>query len=137
MGSGSQKSTLTTLMSDMTSFQTQNRETRHSRRWRLSLTLTALMVLVTAPAYGQQGGDRGQVVTLEGTRIQGEQELPTVLYLVPWQPVASEGPAPMERRLMTGEAPALLEREDFRRQLRYHQTQPELTSDPRSQDTQE
>lgn len=125
------------LMSDMTSLRTQKRGTRHSRRWRLSLTLAALMVLVTAPALGQQGDDQGQVVTLEGTRIQGEQELPTVLYLVPWQAVASEGPAPMERRLMTGEAPTLVEREDFRRRLRYHQTQPELTSDQRSQDTQE
>lgn len=124
-------------MSDMTSFRTQKRETRHSRRWRLSLTLAALMVLITAPAHGQQGDNQGQVVTLEGTRIQGEQELPTVLYLVPWQPVASEGPAPMERRLMTGEAPALVEREDFRRRLRYHHTQPELTSDQRSQDIQE
>ncbi|MFC4257965.1 hypothetical protein ACFOZ5_02840 [Marinobacter lacisalsi] len=121
----------------MTSFKTQKRETRHSRRWRLSVTLPALMVLATAPAFGQQGNDQGQVVTLEGTRIQGEQELPTVLYLVPWQPVASEGPAPMERRLMTGETPALVERGDFRRRLRYHQTQPELTSDQRSQDIQE
>jgi hypothetical protein len=95
------------------------------------------MVLITAPALGQQGDGQGQVVTLEGTRIQGQQELPTVLYLVPWQPVASEGPAPMERRLMTGEAPTLVEREDFRRRLRYHQTQSELTSDQRSQDIQE
>jgi hypothetical protein len=95
------------------------------------------MVLVAVPTFGQQGGDQGQVVTIEGARIQGEQELPTVLYLVPWQPVASEGPAPMERRLMTGESPALVERESFRRQLRYHQALPELTSDQRSQDIQE
>ena len=122
-------------MSDMTSFRTQKRETRHSRRYRLSIPLTALMVLASTFASGQQ--ENGQVVTIEGTRIQGEQELPTVLYLVPWQPVASEGPAPMERRLMTGEAPSLLEREDFGRHLRYHQTQPEHTSDQRSQDTQE
>ncbi|GGY85831.1 hypothetical protein GCM10007071_36530 [Marinobacter zhanjiangensis] len=121
----------------MTSFRTQKRETRHSQRWRLSLTLLSLTVLVAAPAFGQGNGNQDQVVTIEGTRIQGEQELPTVLYLVPWQPVASKGPAPMERRLMTGQAPALQEREDFRRRLRYHQTQPELTSDQRSQDTQE
>ncbi|MFL1406935.1 hypothetical protein ACJO2E_16475 [Marinobacter sp. M1N3S26] len=93
--------------------------------------MTVLMLLAAGPAQSQQKG--GQVVTIEGTRIQGEQEMPTVLYLVPWQPVASEGPEPMERRLMTGETPAPLERENFRRRLDYHQTR----LDSRSQDTQE
>ena len=122
-----------THMSDMTSLRTQKRETRHSRATRLPVVLAALTALTVAPAHGQSQADTGQVVTIEGTRIQGEQELPTVLYLVPWQPVASEGPAPMERRLMTGEPPALLERENFRRRLEYHQTR----LDERSQDTQE
>ncbi len=121
------------LMSDMNNVRTQKRETRHSRHGRMSLTLTVLMLLIAGPAQSQQAGGQGQVVTIEGTRIQGEQELPTVLYLVPWQPVASEGPEPMERRLMTGETPAPLERENFRRRLDYHQTRLES----RSQDTQE
>ena len=126
-----------THMSDMTSLRTQKRETRHSRATRLPVVLAALTALTVAPAHGQSQADTGQVVTIEGTRIQGEQELPTVLYLVPWQPVASEGPAPMERRLMTGEFPSLVDREDFQRRLRYHQSQPQPTSEQRSQDTQE
>lgn len=120
-------------MSDMTSFKTQKRETRHSRPGWMSFILMAVALLVAAPAHSQPTGGADQVVTIEGARIQGEQELPTVLYLVPWQPVASEGPEPMERRLMTGEPPALVERENFRRQLDYHQTR----LDSRSQDTQE
>lgn len=120
-------------MNDMNNARSQKRETRHSRHGRMSLTLTVLMLLVSGPVCSQQADSQGQVVTIEGTRIQGEQELPTVLYLVPWQPVASEGPEPMERRLMTGEPPALLERENFRRRLEYHQTR----LDERSQDTQE
>ncbi|WP_417548202.1 hypothetical protein [Marinobacter segnicrescens] len=120
-------------MSDMTSLRTQKRESRHSHYRGMSLVLTAMALMVAGPAHSQPRDEQGEVVTIEGTRIQGEQELPTVLYLVPWQPVASEGPEPMERRLMTGEPPASLERENFRRRLDYHRTRLE----PRSQDTQE
>ncbi|MGM0571195.1 hypothetical protein [Marinobacter sp.] len=112
---------------------TGNRETRHSRYRRISLVFPLLILLVAGPAHSQQAGDQGRVVTIEGARIQGEEELPTVLYLVPWQPVASRGPEPMERHLVTGEPPAPVERENFRRRLDYHQTR----LDPRSQDTQE
>lgn len=120
-------------MSDMTSERTQKRESRHSRSGRMPLALTVLMSLITNPAFSQQDGEQGQVVTIEGTRIQGEQELPTVLYLVPWQEVSSTGPESMERRLMTDEPKVLLERENFTRRLEYHQ----IRLDERSQDTQE
>lgn len=121
------------LMSDLSNVRMQKRETRHSRPGGMSLVLTVLMLLTVGPVHSQPSGDQGQVVTIEGARIQGEQELPTVLYLVPWQPVASSGPEPMERRLMTGEPPVQVERENFRRRLDYHQTRIET----RSQDIQE
>lgn len=124
-------------MSDMTFTKSQKREAGHSRPRPLALICLAMLMTTAPPLLAQaqtrEGAGEGRVVTIEGTRIQGEQELPTVLYLVPWQPVNSRGPEPMERQLMTGETPEPLEREAFRRQLDYHQTRLEQ----RSRNTQE
>lgn len=62
-----------------------------------------------------------EVITIEGTRIRGNQESPTILYLVPWQApevVALDAPAAslaIERPLKP------LERSEFKRLIRYHQ----------------
>ena len=42
--------------------------------------LSLLLLIIAFPCVAQDG-----VVTIEGTRIRGDQEVPTVLYLVPWQ----------------------------------------------------
>jgi len=63
-----------------------------------------------------------QVITIEGTRIRGNQELPTVLYIVPWQ-------APKVHQLETPESSLAsqrpikkIERDSFKRLVSYHQT---------------
>ena len=40
--------------------------------------LSLLLLIIAFPCVAQDG-----VVTIEGTRIRGDQEVPTVLYLVP------------------------------------------------------
>ncbi|PCM45488.1 hypothetical protein [Marinobacter sp. ANT_B65] len=84
----------------------------------------AFLAAVLLPCYetvhAQDSGLTPEVVTIEGTRIQGDQEVPTVMYLVPWQPPkVGELRAPDEQ-LMVEQAFAPLERYDFQRLVRYH-----------------
>lgn len=60
------------------------------------------------------------IITIEGTRIRGNQELPTVLYLVPWQaPDIQELDAPTQS--FTVQRPiSMIERGEFRRLLEYY-----------------
>lgn len=66
-------------------------------------------------------------IELEGTAIIGNQELPKVLYIVPWKP--SELPQLNEPPLQTliDEALAPVDREVFRREVDYHDA---LASNP-------
>lgn len=62
-----------------------------------------------------------EVLTIEGTRIRGNQELPTILYLIPWkEPELRQLEAP-EQSLAVKQTLEPLEREDFRRLVEYHQ----------------
>jgi hypothetical protein len=77
--------------------------------------LACLAAAIHAPAQAQER------IQMEGIEITGSQELPRVLYIVPWQtaerfeidspPIASI----MERRLVP------LERAAFRRKVYYHE----------------
>jgi hypothetical protein len=60
-------------------------------------------------------------VTIEGTRIRGDQEVPTVLYLVPWQAPAVQSLARPDEQLMLQRPIAPLERQEFQRLVSYHQ----------------
>ncbi len=57
---------------------------------------------------------------MEGTAIIGNQELPKVLYIVPWKP--SELPDMSEPPLQSliDDALAPVDREEFRREVLYH-----------------
>lgn len=119
----------------MTFSRTENREPRHSHGRRapvlLALCLSGLLLWPQPPlAVAQEAAaaalvqdsprrQAGRIVSLDGSRIQGEQELPTVLYLVPWQPVETTGPEPLEEQLLTEGAVEPLEREAFLRRLEY------------------
>ena len=75
--------------------------------------LLSLMLLIIAfPCVAQDG-----VVTIEGTRIRGDQEVPTVLYLVP----AVQSLARPDEQLMLQRPIAPLERQEFQRLVSYHQ----------------
>lgn len=86
------------------------------KRYILPIT-TVVALLGSVPTVAQESG----IVTIEGTRIRGDQEVPTVMYLVPWQPPeVAELNAPDER-LMVDQAFAPIERYEFQRLVRYHQ----------------
>jgi hypothetical protein len=61
------------------------------------------------------------VVTIEGTRIRGDQEVPTVMYLVPWQPPEVDELRAPEERLMVDQGLRPLERYEFQRFIKYHE----------------
>lgn len=83
------------------------------------LFLPALAVLV--PCSGAQAQASSGVVTIEGTQIRGDQEVPTVMYLVPWQPPEVEALRAPEERLMVEQSFEPLERYEFRRFIEYHE----------------
>lgn len=83
------------------------------------LFLTTAMLALAAsisPALAQESG----IVTIEGTRIRGDQEVPTVMYLVPWQPPEVEELQAPDERLLVDQAYAPIERYEFQRLIRYH-----------------
>lgn len=81
----------------------------------LTTALLALAASIT-PALAQESG----IVTIEGTRIRGDQEVPTVMYLVPWQPPEVEELQAPDERLLVDQAYAPIERYEFQRLIHYH-----------------
>ncbi len=82
-----------------------------------STTLVAMVSMLTVlPAVAQEG-----VVTIEGTRIRGDQEVPTVLYLVPWKAPSVRSLTSSDEQLMLERPLPALDRTEFRRLVSYHQ----------------
>ena len=75
------------------------------------------MLLSAGILSGVQAEER---LEMEGTDIIGNQELPKVLYIVPWKP--SELPDLSEPPLQSliDDALAPVDREEFRREVLYH-----------------
>ncbi len=61
------------------------------------------------------------IMTIEGARIRGDQEMPTVMYLVPWQPPAADTLTGQGENLMVSQDFAPLERYEFQRLVKYYQ----------------
>lgn len=87
---------------------------------RPALIALAVSVLLTA-APNLYPQDAPGVVTIEGTRIRGDQEVPTVMYLVPWQPPGVDELRAPEERLMVDQGLRPLERYEFQRFIKYHE----------------
>jgi len=86
-------------------------------RQRVKPTLLAVLLLVDLQTvHAQESG----IVTIEGTRIRGDQEVPTVMYLVPWQPPEVDELQAPDEQLMVEQTFAPLERYEFQRLVRYH-----------------
>ena len=83
------------------------------KRYRYAIT----MLLSAGILSGVQAEER---LEMEGTAIIGNQELPKVLYIVPWKP--SELPDLSEPPLQSliDDALAPVDREEFRREVLYH-----------------
>lgn len=71
-------------------------------------------IFFSVSAYAQQR------IEMEGTSITGNKESPNVLYIVPWKPTEKvDFPSPPVESIM--DQPLVpLERNAFRRQIRYH-----------------
>jgi len=86
------------------------------------LALLAAITLVGLQAvHAQDSRVNSKVVTIEGTRIRGDQEVPTVMYLVPWQPPEVDELRAPDEQLMVEQTFAPLERYEFQRLVRYHE----------------
>jgi len=82
------------------------------------LTIVTLLLLCSISSIAHA---EGEIIEIEGARIRGNQELPTVLYLVPWQAPKVYELAEPETTLASQRAIKPLQRESFKRLLSYHQ----------------
>lgn len=83
--------------------------------------LAAIPLVGLQVVHAQDSRVDSGVVTIEGTRIQGDQEVPTVMYLVPWQPPEVDELRAPDEQLMVEQTFAPLERYEFQRLVRYHE----------------
>jgi hypothetical protein len=77
---------------------------------------------MTAPAVTPPAASPGrsnQRMDLDPTAIRGNQELPKVLYIVPWKDPGLAEPAGRPLNSLVDEALAPVDRDVFRRQMRY------------------
>jgi len=59
-------------------------------------------------------------LNMEGTKIRGNQELPKVLYIVPWQDAEVPNLNQPPLQSLIDEALKPVDREEFQRQVRYY-----------------
>ena len=62
-----------------------------------------------------------KVITIETATIRGNQELPTVLYLVPWQPPEINSLNATQTADLTKNTIELIDRNSFKRLIEYHE----------------
>lgn len=93
----------------------------------LSVALTVfLSVMLSAATFAQDkavnsAAESSKVITIETTTLRGNQELPTVLYLVPWQ-LPKINPLPASQTAeVSYQALEKIERNSFQRLMNYHQ----------------
>ncbi|MEM1436889.1 MAG: hypothetical protein AAGG11_22775 [Pseudomonadota bacterium] len=86
------------------------------------LFTAALSVLPVAIAFAQEGSGGTAVIELDETVISGNQELPKVLYILPWQ--APEGLPDLQVKADFTEAEVFrkLYPPSYRRELEYFNT---------------
>ncbi|WP_404364144.1 hypothetical protein [Marinobacter sp.] len=77
--------------------------------------------LIFACLWSSAAWSQDNIMTIEGARIRGDQESPTVLYLVPWQPPAVESLEPTGASFMVEQSIQPLERPSFQRLVSYHE----------------
>jgi hypothetical protein len=81
----------------------------------------ALLAVISVTSFQSVHAQGPGVVTIEGTRIRGDQEVPTVMYLVPWQPPQVDELQPPDEQLMIEHSFSPINRYEFQRLVRYHE----------------
>lgn len=84
-----------------------------------SITLATVVLGLLFPVTPVMAED--EVITIEGTRIRGNQELPTILYLIPWQPPEVQQLSSPEQTFAIQRPLEPLERQEFKRLITYHE----------------
>ena len=75
---------------------------------------TFLMLMLVMPLNAEER------LNMEGTRIRGNQELPKVLYIVPWKQAEIPDLSQPPLESLIDEALTPVDREVFQRQVRYY-----------------
>jgi hypothetical protein len=84
----------------------------------LSIIFISSLFAVSLNAFGED-----EILSLEGARIRGNQELPNVLYLIPWKPPKVYSLDRPETTLSTSTPNfKALDRGSFKRLVSYHET---------------
>lgn len=83
-------------------------------RMTVQATLTLVLILATLTLRAETR------IEMQGTAIIGNQELPQILYIVPWKKsgLPDMGRPPISQ--LVNEVLAPLDREEFRREIYYH-----------------
>lgn len=89
----------------------------------MKVTFVVLLIGGATACWAQE-----DVVTIEGTRIQGDEELPALVFDLPWQVAQFPLLDRRDERLMTRRAVTGLERPVVRRELELHQRLLDLTN---------
>jgi len=87
------------------------------------VALNACFLLTSLNSFSQD-----EILSLEGARIRGNQELPNVLYLVPWKPPKIYSLEKPKSNLAASRPFKMLDRSSFKRLLAYHETFKSITT---------
>jgi hypothetical protein len=89
------------------------------RWWLLPVALGAAWAAAPLSAAETPAAGPPQRIELDPTSIRGNQELPKVLSIVPWKDAAAAQPDGRPLNSLVDEALSPVDREVFRRQMRY------------------
>ena len=90
-----------------------------SRRGRFEARNAVLLAMAVSALLGATGAGAQDRATIDNTNIIGNRELPKVLYIVPWKKPGPGDLSGMPSESVLDEALAPLDRDVFRRQVRY------------------
>ena len=85
---------------------------------RSAMLITTLIAMLLSSFYSQA---EEEILTIEGARIRGNQELPTILYLIPWQTPELQSLDVPQHSFAIQRPLEPLERAQFQRMMSYHQ----------------
>ena len=95
---------------------------RMGRLMRRMLALTMLLGLVPGAVLAEDAAAPGpRQLELDGTSIRGSQELPRVLYILPWQDPGAAELAGRPFNSLIEDVLSPLDRDEFRRELGYRE----------------
>ncbi|HEB59356.1 MAG TPA: hypothetical protein ENJ01_09060 [Gammaproteobacteria bacterium] len=80
------------------------------------LAMPLLLALFTTTAQAVEE----EVISLEGTTVVGNRELPKVLYIVPWQESELPDMTDLPLNTLINDALSPIERDVFQRQIQFH-----------------